>query len=131
MLGFCVSGYFLAVELSSVAMQRRGIPVRERLRILRGRRALALGFGVPLVLMFLVPLVAVVLMPGAVAGAAMLVRDLTGEADEQRNEDVPDAGGPGAPSAGGPGGGGPGAGGPGTPDPAPPANDPRSSASYW
>ncbi|SCK30079.1 CysZ protein [Streptomyces sp. WMMB 714] len=75
-LGFCVSGFFLTLELVSVAMQRRGIPVRERLRILRTRRALALGFGVPLVLAFLVPLVAVVLMPGAVAGAALLVRDL-------------------------------------------------------
>ncbi|UNS96359.1 EI24 domain-containing protein [Streptomyces tubbatahanensis] len=77
-LGFCVSGFFLALELTSVAMQRRGIPVRERLRMLRGRKALALGFGVPLALAFLVPLLAVPLMPGAVAGATLLVRDLTG-----------------------------------------------------
>lgn len=112
-LGFAVSGFFLTVELSSVAMQRRGIPVRERMRILRTRKALALGFGVPLVLMFLVPLVAVVLMPGAVAGAAMLVRDLTGDAREERDADVPSADGP------------------GTPDPAQPGEDPRSSASYW
>ncbi|NLU74737.1 EI24 domain-containing protein [Streptomyces sp. HNM0575] len=85
-LGFCVSGFFLTLELVSVAMQRRGISVRERLRMLRTRRALALGFGVPLVLAFLVPLVAVLLMPGAVAGAALLVRDLTGE-DEGRDAD--------------------------------------------
>ncbi|MFC4497288.1 EI24 domain-containing protein [Streptomyces ovatisporus] len=78
-LGFCVSGFFLTLELVSVAMQRRGIPVRERLRILRARKALALGFGVPLVLAFLVPFVAVLLMPGAVAGAALLVRDLMDE----------------------------------------------------
>lgn len=84
-LGFCVSGFFLTLELTSVAMQRRGIPVRERLRILRTRKALAVGFGVPLVLGFLVPLVAVVLMPGAVAGAALLVRDLTGE-NESEND---------------------------------------------
>ncbi|WP_079124117.1 EI24 domain-containing protein [Streptomyces sp. NBRC 110611] len=75
-IGFCVSGFFLAVELTSVALQRRGIPVRERLRLLRGRTALAVGFGTPLVLLFLVPFVAVVLMPGAVAGATLLVRDL-------------------------------------------------------
>lgn len=112
-LGFAVSGFFLAVELSSVAMQRRGIPVRERVRILRTRKALALGFGVPLVLMFLVPLVAVLLMPGAVAGAAMLVRDLTGEAGEERDAHEPTADGP------------------RTPDPAQPGEDPRSSASYW
>ncbi|MFH9227962.1 EI24 domain-containing protein [Streptomyces lydicus] len=80
-IGFCVSGFFLAVELTSVAMQRRAVPVRERLRMLRGRKALAVGFGTPLVLLFLVPFVAVVLMPGAVAGATLLVRDLV--PDEQ------------------------------------------------
>jgi CysZ protein len=74
-LGCCVSGFFLTAELTAVAMQRRGVPVRERLALLRGRRLLALGFGVPLVLMFLVPLVAVLVMPGAVAGATLLVRD--------------------------------------------------------
>ncbi|GAA2461573.1 EI24 domain-containing protein [Streptomyces macrosporus] len=75
-IGFAVSGFFLTVELTSVALQRRDVPVRERLRLLRERKALALGFGVPLVLAFLVPLVAVFLMPGAVAGATLLVRDL-------------------------------------------------------
>ncbi|MCI0383032.1 EI24 domain-containing protein [Streptomyces sp. CNQ085] len=77
-LGLVVSGFFLALELTSVAMQRRDIPVRERMRLLRGRKALAVGFGTPLALCFLVPLAAVFLMPGAVAGAALLVRDLTG-----------------------------------------------------
>ncbi|MFF3274941.1 EI24 domain-containing protein [Streptomyces chrestomyceticus] len=81
-IGFCVSGFFLTVELTSVAMQRRGIPVRERLRMLRGRKGLAVGFGTPLVLLFLVPFVAVFLMPGAVAGATLLVRDLAGENEE-------------------------------------------------
>lgn len=81
-LGICVSGFFLTVELTSVAMQRRDIPVRERLRLLRARRGLAIGFGVPLVLAFLLPFVAVLLMPGAVAGAALLVRDVTDESGE-------------------------------------------------
>ncbi|TXS34974.1 EI24 domain-containing protein [Streptomyces sp. t39] len=75
-LGFCVSGFFLAEELTAVAMQRRGIELKERLRLLRGRRTAALGFGVPLVLAFLVPFVAVFLMPGAVAGATLMARDL-------------------------------------------------------
>lgn len=74
--GFCVSGFFLALELTAVAFQRRGVPVRERVALLRGRLPLALGFGVPLVLLFLVPVAAVLLMPGAVAGATLLVRDL-------------------------------------------------------
>ncbi|MDX3237159.1 EI24 domain-containing protein [Streptomyces sp. ME03-5709C] len=75
-IGFCVSGYFLALELSGVAFQRRDVPLRERMRMLRGRMALTLGFGVPLILCFLVPLVSVLLMPGAVAGATLLVRSL-------------------------------------------------------
>ncbi|MFF9017350.1 EI24 domain-containing protein [Streptomyces sp. NPDC014870] len=78
-IGFCVSGFFLAHELTSVALQRRGVELKERLRMLRGRRMLTLGFGVPLVLSFLVPLVAVFLMPGAVAGATLMARELGGE----------------------------------------------------
>ncbi|MCZ7413598.1 EI24 domain-containing protein [Streptomyces sp. WMMC897] len=77
--GLAVSGFFLTVELSSVALQRRGVPVRERMRLVRGRLRLALGFGVPLAAAFLVPFVAVFLMPGAVAGAALLVRELYDE----------------------------------------------------
>ncbi|MBO8190817.1 EI24 domain-containing protein [Streptomyces oryzae] len=108
-LGFCVSGFFLTLELASVALQRRGVPVRERLAMLRQRKALALGFGVPLVLAFLVPLLAVPLMPGAVAGATLLVRDLTG------TRPAPGASGAGASGVGGPGLGAPGVGGPGAP----------------
>ncbi|MEU6892031.1 EI24 domain-containing protein [Streptomyces sp. NPDC046557] len=77
-MGFCVSGYFLTQELTSVALQRRRVDLDEQLALLRGRRALALGFGVPLVLAFLVPLVAVFLMPGAVAGATLMARHLVG-----------------------------------------------------
>jgi CysZ protein len=77
-LGFAVSGFFLAVELTSFAMERRGVPVRDRIRLLRRHLGVTLGFGVPLVLLFLVPLAAVLLMPGAVAGATLLVRELAG-----------------------------------------------------
>lgn len=79
LLGFCVTGYFLAEELTAVALQRRGMVLKDRLVLLRGRRLLILGFGVPLGLAFLVPFVAVFLMPGAVAGATLLARDLVGE----------------------------------------------------
>ncbi|MCX5396798.1 EI24 domain-containing protein [Streptomyces sp. NBC_00102] len=88
-LGFCVSGYFLAEELTSVALQRRGRDLRARLALLRGRRMLVLGFGVPLTLAFLIPLVAVFLMPGAVAGATLLVRDLV---DAQAEAEAENAG---------------------------------------
>ncbi|MBT2440261.1 EI24 domain-containing protein [Streptomyces sp. ISL-36] len=94
-LGFCVSGFFLAEELTAVALQRRGVELKERLGLLRGRRMLTLGFGVPLALAFLVPLVAVFLMPGAVAGATLMVRDLRGEAardEEGEGDDGMDGG---------------------------------------
>ncbi|MBT2505002.1 EI24 domain-containing protein [Streptomyces sp. ISL-98] len=78
-IGFCVSGFFLAEELTAVALQRRGVELKQRLTLLRGRRMLTLGFGVPLTLAFLVPLVAVFLMPGAVAGATLMARDLLEE----------------------------------------------------
>ncbi|MEU6945421.1 EI24 domain-containing protein [Streptomyces sp. NPDC046316] len=90
-MGFCVSGFFLAQELTSVALQRRGVELKERLGMLRGRRMLTLGFGVPLALSFVVPFLAVFLMPGAVAGATLMARDLTGEAhtDQKRSAPVP------------------------------------------
>ncbi|MFF0742505.1 EI24 domain-containing protein [Streptomyces sp. NPDC004111] len=78
-LGFCVSGFFLAEELTAVALQRRNVEFKKRLALLRRRRALVLGFGVPLTLAFLVPFVAVFLMPGAVAGATLMVRDMLDE----------------------------------------------------
>ncbi|WP_256104312.1 EI24 domain-containing protein [Streptomyces sp. ODS05-4] len=100
-LGFCVSGFFLAEELTAVALQRRGVELRERLTLLRGRRLLALGFGVPLTLAFLVPFVAVLLMPGAVAGATLLARDLAGESGTDGNAER-DGEQPGLPAAGAP-----------------------------
>ncbi|MFJ2088143.1 EI24 domain-containing protein [Streptomyces sp. NPDC087901] len=91
LIGFCVTGYFLAEELTAVALQRRGMVLKDRLVLLRGRRLLILGFGVPLGLAFLVPFVAVFLMPGAVAGATLLARDLMGEdSDDGDDEDADD-----------------------------------------
>ncbi|MFF2960926.1 EI24 domain-containing protein [Streptomyces sp. NPDC057963] len=82
-IGFCVTGYFLSEELTAVALQRRGMVLKDRLALLRGRRMLALGFGVPLGLAFLVPFVAVLLMPGAVAGATLLTRDLVAPGEDE------------------------------------------------
>ncbi|MFF3758326.1 EI24 domain-containing protein [Streptomyces sp. NPDC002185] len=86
-IGFCVSGFFLTEELTAVALQRRGVELKERLGLLRGRRLAVLGFGVPLTLAFLVPFVAVLLMPGAVAGATLMARDLRGEGTGDERED--------------------------------------------
>ncbi|WP_395297350.1 EI24 domain-containing protein [Kitasatospora hibisci] len=85
--GFLVSGFFLAVELTAVALQRREVPQRERIRLLRARLGLTLGFGVPLVLAFLIPFVTVLAMPGAVAGATLLARELVPVEEEPADGD--------------------------------------------
>ncbi|MFD3532249.1 EI24 domain-containing protein [Streptomyces sp. NPDC058664] len=100
-IGFCVSGFFLTHELTSVALQRRGVEFKEHLRLLRGRRKVVLGFGVPLTLSFLVPFVAVLLMPGAVAGATLMARELRGETPGDENAEENDQEGGNLPPAGG------------------------------
>ncbi|MGW2365969.1 EI24 domain-containing protein [Streptomyces sp. NPDC001667] len=86
-VGFCVTGFFLTEELTAIALQRRGVPLRHRLHLLRSRKLLTLGFGVPLAVLFVVPVVAVFVMPGAVAGATLLARDLLGETAGAGSED--------------------------------------------
>lgn len=86
-VGFCVTGFFLVEELTAVALQRRGVEARERLVMLRARRQLAWGFGTPLAVAFLIPFVAVFLMPGAVAGATLMARELMGE--DTADDDTP------------------------------------------
>lgn len=79
LLGGAVGGWLLAVELTGVPFQRRGRRLRDRRATLRGHRALTLGFGVAVFLSFLVPLGAVLLMPAAVAGGALLSRRALGQ----------------------------------------------------
>ena len=78
-LGAFAGGWYLAVELTGLAFEARGIGLRDRRRALRSRRAMTQGFGVVTYLLFLVPLGAVIVMPAAVAGAAMLSRRVLGE----------------------------------------------------
>jgi CysZ protein len=69
------SGYFLTLELTSIALERRGLRPRERLAALRRNRALSVGFGTSVFVIFLIPLGAVLAMPGAVAGGTLLARE--------------------------------------------------------
>ncbi|WP_329429159.1 EI24 domain-containing protein [Streptosporangium sp. NBC_01495] len=73
-LGALVSGFFLTIELTTLALERRGLARRSRFGLLKGNKAPALGFGILLFLLFLIPFVAVIAMPAAVAGAAIMVR---------------------------------------------------------
>ncbi|MBB4773081.1 EI24 domain-containing protein [Actinomadura livida] len=92
-----VSGYFLAGELSSVALERRGILRKERFVRMRANRALVVGFGAATVVVFLIPLGAVLAMPGAVAGATLMVRErLAGGPEGEERLVTPGDGGPAA-----------------------------------
>jgi CysZ protein len=71
----CVSGYFLTLELTSIALERRGLRRRDRFALLRRNRGLSVGFGASVFVVFLIPLGAVLAMPGAVAGGTLLVRE--------------------------------------------------------
>jgi CysZ protein len=88
-LALLVTGFFLTEELAAVALQRRDVALRDRLALLRSRKTLVWGFGTPLAVSFLVPFVAVFLMPGAVAGATLLARDLMGEETEENGAAAP------------------------------------------
>jgi CysZ protein len=74
-LAACVSGYFLTLELTAIPLERRGLRRRERFALLRRNRALAVGFGTSVFVVFLIPLGAVFAMPGAVAGGTLLARE--------------------------------------------------------
>lgn len=74
-IGALVGGWFLAVELVGVAFARRGLGMRDRIRVLRGRRWTAVGFGACVFLTFLIPFGAVLVMPAAVAGGTLLARE--------------------------------------------------------
>jgi CysZ protein len=73
-LGVVLSGRLLAAELSSRALQARGLPADVRRAIRRAHRGELLGFGVATQLCFMIPLGAVFTMPAAVAGSTMLAR---------------------------------------------------------
>jgi CysZ protein len=74
-----VAGFFLAVELLAIPLERRGLHLAGRLRFVWRHRVQTLGFGITAFLLFLVPLMNVLAMPGAVVGATLLVRRLGGE----------------------------------------------------
>ncbi|WP_033212407.1 EI24 domain-containing protein [Kitasatospora phosalacinea] len=95
-LALCVSGYYLTAELTGTPLQNRGLPQKERLRLLRSRMPMTLGFGTGLALLFLIPGATVLAMPGAVAGATLLAREISpygaeeaggGEGDDEGNGD--------------------------------------------
>ncbi|GAA4783574.1 EI24 domain-containing protein [Actinomycetospora chlora] len=80
-----VGGRLLMIELSAPALQRRGLALRDRRRLLRTRRLLTWGVGIPTYLLAAVPLVAIVAIPAGSAAATLLAREL---ADQERPASV-------------------------------------------
>jgi CysZ protein len=77
-IGALIGGWALVVELTGIPFARRGLRLRDRRRVLRRNRWLALGFGVSVFVCFFIPLGAVLVMPAAVVGATLLTRHLYG-----------------------------------------------------
>lgn len=70
-----VTAWFLALEFVAVPFYRRGIDLRRRRALLGRRRALALGLGLPAVLLCAIPLAAIVVMPVAFVGGVLVAHE--------------------------------------------------------
>jgi CysZ protein len=79
-----IGGWLLAVELTGVPFNRRGLRLADRRRILRAHRPLALGFGIPVFVLLLVPFAAILVVPAAVVGGTLLTRHVLGLPVEAR-----------------------------------------------
>ncbi|MHC1558144.1 EI24 domain-containing protein [Actinomycetospora sp. C-140] len=74
-----VGGRLLMIELAAPALQRRGLDFRGRRALLRTRRLLTWGVGIPTYLLAVIPFVAIVAIPSGSAAATLLARELRGE----------------------------------------------------
>jgi CysZ protein len=73
-----VTAWFMALEVVAVPFYRRGIDLRGRTAMLRPRRLLVLGLGLPAALLCMIPLMAIVVMPVAFAGGVLVALDALG-----------------------------------------------------
>ena len=71
-LWFAFGAFMLAMEYLDHPMDNRGFAFKQKLHILRQRRGLSLGFGGTVTLLTALPLVNLIVMPAAVAGATAL-----------------------------------------------------------
>lgn len=77
--GALIGGWFVALELTSVPFERRGLVLADRRRLLGQRRAMTVGFGAMAFIMSILPPVAVLSMPGGVAAGTVLARRVLDE----------------------------------------------------
>jgi CysZ protein len=73
LLKFVVAAFALAWNMFDYALTLRGVPMRDRVRLVMRHKAVSFGFGASFVVLFLVPCCAVILLPvGVAAGARTL-----------------------------------------------------------
>ncbi len=84
--GFLFSAAYFALDYVDYAAARRGLPVRQRLGMLRRHSMLMLGFGLGVWALLFVPLLNLFFMPAAVTGGTMLFLESTGHCDEPPTE---------------------------------------------
>lgn len=70
-----VTAWFLALELIAVPCYRRGMDLRQRQELMRRRRPLALGLGLPASLLCAIPFAAIVVMPVAFVGGVLVAHE--------------------------------------------------------
>jgi len=78
------AGWFMALEVVAVPFYRRGFGLRARTAMLRRRRMLAVGLGLPAALLCMIPLLAIVVMPAAFAGGVLVALDVLGPAEQEK-----------------------------------------------
>ncbi|KFU78137.1 CysZ protein [Amycolatopsis lurida] len=71
-----VTAWFLALELIAVPFYRRGMGLKQRRPLLRRHRALALGLGLPVSLLCLIPFAALIVMPVGFVGGVLVAREV-------------------------------------------------------
>lgn len=78
-LALLIGGWLLSVDLTGIPFNRRGVFLKERRKVLRQHRALALGFGIPVAALALVPFANILVVPAAIAGGTLLTRRVHGQ----------------------------------------------------
>ncbi|MCY3811426.1 MAG: sulfate transporter CysZ [Gammaproteobacteria bacterium] len=81
---FVFAAWMLAVQFVDYAAENRGLDFAETLAVLRANRAAALGFGAVAGALLAIPFAALVVIPAAVCGGALLWRRLDAGGTERR-----------------------------------------------
>ncbi|TYO99897.1 CysZ protein [Geothermobacter ehrlichii] len=82
-LSFFLTVYFLVIEYTGYVFSRKGQGFSEQRRFLRGRRFLALGFGVGVLCLLAIPFLQFFAIPLGVVGATLLWCDCRQEAADR------------------------------------------------